>query len=192
MATDNSTATTHKDLAEQLPLTFRPFAVWFNDDPDCDNRKWTVNDEQGNPFKEFSCLATALTTANKASTEWYNEAGAEWEREVKMQAQMLATITDVSNRDNMATNDSITSTSTTAPVRFAIASIVFGGGGVATIRIENESTGEVAAMTPGAIAKAEHIIRGMTPEDALMVGLWCGKEQAKRTEKLNAQEIQAA
>lgn len=65
-----------------------------------------------------------------------------------------------------------------APVHYAIASIIFGPGGVATtIRIENESTGEVAAMTPRSIAMDKHIIRHMTPEDALMVGLWCGKEQ---------------
>ena len=96
----------------------------------------------------------------------------------------------------MANNDITTSANTeqkpSAPVRFAIASIVFGGDGMATIGIENESTGESAAMTPDAIAKDKHIINGMTPEDALMVGLWLGKNQAKRTEELNAQELQVA
>ena len=97
----------------------------------------------------------------------------------------------------MANNDITTSASTeqqpSAPVRFAIAAIVFGPGGAATtIRIENESTGEVFAMTPIAIAMDKHIIKQMTPEDALMVGLWCGKNQKLETNKLNALEQQAA
>lgn len=88
----------------------------------------------------------------------------------------------------MATSNS-TEQQADTPAHYAIDSIIFGGGGVATIRIENESTGEVAAMTPEAIARDDHIIRGMTPEDALMVGLWCGKERAKRTNELNTQEM---
>ena len=78
----------------------------------------------------------------------------------------------------------------TVPARYSIASIVFGGDGMATIGIENESTGESAALTPDAIAKDKHIINDMTPEDALLVGLWLGKNQAKKTEELNAQELQ--
>lgn len=88
----------------------------------------------------------------------------------------------------MATTNS-TEQQANTPVRFAIASIVFGRGGVATIRIENENTGEIVEMTPRAIAMDEHIIRHMTPEDALLVGLWYGKEQAKETHELNAQEL---
>lgn len=97
----------------------------------------------------------------------------------------------------MATNDITISASNSAqheqqqhdPVRFAIASIVFAGGGIPTIRIENENTGEISAMTPRAIAMDQHIVNHMTPEDALLVGLWYGKEQAKETHDLNVQEL---
>lgn len=75
------------------------------------------------------------------------------------------------------------------PVRFAIAAIAFASGGIPTIHIENENTGEIAAMTPESAAMDNHIIRHMTPEHALLVGLWCGKQQAKRTHDLNAREL---
>jgi hypothetical protein len=77
------------------------------------------------------------------------------------------------------------------PVRFAIASIVFAGCGIPTIRIENENTGEITAMTPESAAMDDHIIRHMTPEDALLVGLWCGKQQAKRTYEFSGEPAHA-
>lgn len=97
----------------------------------------------------------------------------------------------------MATNDITTTAGDSAeqpnsPVRFAIASIIFTSGGIPTIRIENEETGEVIAMTPREAAMNAHIIGNMTPEDALMIGHWQGREQERETNKLNAQELRAA
>ncbi|OGS97715.1 MAG: hypothetical protein A3K04_09645 [Gallionellales bacterium RBG_16_56_9] len=84
MATNNSTATTPEELAEQFPITTRPFAVWYNSDPGADHRKWAVNDESGDAIKEFADMATALKTAA--------EMGREWEADAKIQAQALAKV----------------------------------------------------------------------------------------------------
>lgn len=77
------------------------------------------------------------------------------------------------------------------PVRFAIAAIAFASGGIPTIHIENENTGEITAMTPESAAMDNHIIRHMTPEHALLVGLWCGKQQAKRTHEFHGEPAHA-
>lgn len=73
------TATTPEELAKQFPSTVRPFAVWYNDAPGCDSRKWAVNDESGTPTQEFEDMATALKAAA--------EMGSEWDAEARKQAQ---------------------------------------------------------------------------------------------------------
>ena len=85
MATNNSTATTHEELAEQFPCTARPFAVWYHSDAD-DNRYWNVNAEDGCAIKEFEDMATALKAAAEMGREWADEA--------RIQAQALAKVSE--------------------------------------------------------------------------------------------------
>ena len=84
MADANSTATTHEQLAEQFPCTARPFAVWYNSDPEADHRKWCVNGEDGVAVEEFADMETALKAAAKM--------GSEWDVEARKQAQALAEV----------------------------------------------------------------------------------------------------
>jgi len=86
MAASILTATTPEELAKQFPQTARPFAVWYNDDPGCDSRKWAVNDESGMPTQEFEDMGMAL----KAAAALISECG--WEEEAKKQAQALAEV----------------------------------------------------------------------------------------------------
>jgi hypothetical protein len=85
MTTNNSTATTHKELAAQFPYTDRPFAVWYNPDPKADHRKWAVTGESGIGIGDFADLVEALkTAAEMGGKEWYDEA--------RFQAQTLANL----------------------------------------------------------------------------------------------------
>lgn len=84
MATNDSTATTPEELAEQFPGTNRPFAVWCNSDPRVDHRKWAVNGEDGEACADFEDVAQALKAAA--------EMGAEWDAAAKKQAQALAQV----------------------------------------------------------------------------------------------------
>jgi hypothetical protein len=85
MATDILTATTPKEFAELFPSTVRPFAVWYNDDPGCDSRKWAVNGESGAACEEFEDMAMALMTAATLGKDWADEA--------RDQAHVLANVT---------------------------------------------------------------------------------------------------
>ena len=71
MATDNHTATTPEEFAKLFPETRRPFAVWFNSDPECLN--WAVNDAQGDD-KAFEDMETAFKMAEEMGKEWGDEA----------------------------------------------------------------------------------------------------------------------
>lgn len=91
MATINSTVTTPERLAEQFPCTARPFAVWYNPDPNANHLKWAVNDESGEASEEFEDMATALKVAAEMGKEWADEA--------RIQAQALAKAIEANNND---------------------------------------------------------------------------------------------
>jgi hypothetical protein len=65
----------------------------------------------------------------------------------------------------------------TATGRYSIASILMDGDIV--MRIENELTGEIVVMPVTEIALNADIIKRMTPEDALLVGVWYGHQRVK-------------
>jgi|SRR5450759_1964469 len=67
------TATTPENFAEQFPGTCRPFAVWYNPDPNVNNLKWAVNGEDGEAVEEFEDMITALKTAAEMGKEWADE-----------------------------------------------------------------------------------------------------------------------
>lgn len=84
MAGINSTATTPEELAEQFPITDRPFAVWYNATPEVDHLKWAVNGMDGEAVEDFADMATALKAAA--------EMGCEWDEDARKQAQALAEV----------------------------------------------------------------------------------------------------
>ena len=84
MAEINSTATTPEELAEQVPCTARPFAVWYNSSEGADHRKWAINGEDGEAVEDFEDMATALKAAAEMSSEW--------DAEARKQAEALAKV----------------------------------------------------------------------------------------------------
>lgn len=99
MATNNSTATTPEEFAEQFPCTARPFAVWYNPDPNANHLKWAVNNESGEASEEFEDMATALKAAAEMGREWADEA--------RIQAQALAKVSEHYNIEGGTTADII-------------------------------------------------------------------------------------
>lgn len=97
MTINNSTATTQKELAEQFPITGRPFAVWYGQDPAVTGRHWVVNDEQGEGNEAFEDMAEALKTAA--------ERGKEWAEEARIQAHALAKVNGHDNTENLTASD---------------------------------------------------------------------------------------
>jgi hypothetical protein len=63
------------------------------------------------------------------------------------------------------------------PAHYAIAAIVMGN--EITMHIENESTGEAVVKTVAEIINNSNIIKHMTPEDALSVGVWHGEQRRR-------------
>ncbi len=117
MAEINSTATTPEELAEQFPITNRPFAVWYNSSPGVDHRKWAVNDEDGNAIVSLPNYEDARTIANalrvSASANCYNpeELGCDiW----MVHAQAIATLATV---DRLAEIDGVEDTDELPTVR---------------------------------------------------------------------------
>lgn len=98
MATNDFTATTPEELAKQFPITGRPFAIWYNAEPEAvNNRPWAVNDESGEASQEFDDLATALKAAAEMGKEWADEA--------RRQAQALAKVNEHDNTENLTAAD---------------------------------------------------------------------------------------
>ena len=73
MATKDHTATTPEEFARLFPITGRPFAVWYNTDPEAGNRKWNVNGKDGQAEKEFEEMESAFCLAEVASEKWEDE-----------------------------------------------------------------------------------------------------------------------
>lgn len=82
---DKAKATTPEEFAAQFPITARPFAVWYNAEPEAvNNRPWALNDDSGEASQEFDDMATALKRAAEMGKEWADEA--------RHQAQELAKV----------------------------------------------------------------------------------------------------
>src|SRR5450759_4240520 len=100
MTTNNSTATTPEELAAQFPITTRPFAIWYGQDPEVTGRPlrhWVVNDEQGEGNESFEDMATALRTAAARGKEWADEA--------RIQAHALAKVMGHDDTENLTASD---------------------------------------------------------------------------------------
>jgi hypothetical protein len=96
MATDNHTSTTHEEFARLFPITGRPFAVWYSDDPSAKGCNWTVNGEDGEGREDFEDMQIAFNT----SAEW----GKEWETEARKQALAIANLSSNSNAESKSDN----------------------------------------------------------------------------------------
>lgn len=104
MATYNHTATTPEEFAGLFPNTVRPFAVWYNDDPKCDNRKWAVNDESGEATQEFEDMQTAFKLASEIGKEWEDEARIQRETISQLKSKITSNSSKHKQRDKLIEN----------------------------------------------------------------------------------------